>query len=637
MLKKILFKPGVNRENTRYTNEGGWYSCDKVRFRQGTPEKIGGWQRISTETYQGVCRSLWAWSAQSGDDLIGVGTNLKFYISTGGFYYDITPYRTGVISLTNAFTTNGTTTVVVNDTAHGAITGDFVHITNVSGAVNGIPAASLQGEFQITKIDDNSYSIVSPVTATSSGTPAVNCDVQYEINTGAEIQVAQTGWGAGGWGLGGWGQGLSVSSLRLWSQSNVPASTATYQNQLVFSPGGGEIYYWDGTSLSSRGVLLSSVSGASDVPTASSFILVSDINRFLFAIGCTDYGSSDLDPMLIRWSNIDDIFNWTPSATTQAGSLRLSRGSKLIAGLQARQEILLWSDSALYSLQYLGGQEIWGAQLVGENISIVSQNAVAYASDVAYWMGVDKFYFYNGRTQTLVCDLRQYIFSDINRDQLQQVVAGTNEGFNEIWWFYCSAGSEVVDRYVVFNYAERNASGGLGVWYYGNLSRTAWLDMGILNYPIAATYSNNIVEHENGLDDNATSTTLPITASITSAEFDVDDGDKFMFIRRVLPDLTFRGSTANSPSGTMTFYPLKNSGSGYTDPASVGGSNLATSTRTATVPIEQFAGQLYVRLRARQMAVKFETSSLGTTWQLGAMRLDIQADGAASGSGVSGG
>ena len=630
MLKKILFKPGVNRENTRYTTEGGWYSSDKVRFRQGTPEKIGGWNRISTSTFLGVARSLWAWATTSGDRLIGVGTSLKFYLSSGGQYYDITPYRTGVISLSNAFTTNGTTTVTVNDTAHGCITGDFVTITNVSGAVNGIPAVDLQGNFQVTVIDANSYTIVSPTTATSSGTPAVGCDVQYEITVGSSSVVSTVGWGTGGWGLGGWGIGSADTSFRLWSQVNVAAPAATVQSELIFNERGGGIYYWDGSSLTSRGVLLSTVSGATDVPSLCNLVLLSDVNRFLFAMGCTDYGSANIDPMLVRWSDGEDFTNWTPSATTQAGSLPLSRGSEIITAIQARQEVLVWTDAALYSLQYLGGQEGWGAQLVGENTSIVSQNCVAYANGIAYWMGADKFYVYSGRTETLICDLRQYVFGDINHDQMGQVVAGTNEGFNEVWWFYCSGESTVIDRYVIYNYAEK-------IWYYGSMGRTAWLDSGLLDYPLAATYNNNLVYHEYGVDDNETNETLPIEASITSAEFDVEDGDKFFFIRRVLPDVTFRGSSATNPTGTLTFYPLKNSGSGYTDPASIGGDSTAGVTRTATVPVEQFTGQVYVRLRARQLAMKFSSDTVGTAWQLGATRLDMQPDGKASGSGVSGG
>lgn len=623
-LIKLPFKPGVNRENTRYTTEGGWYACDKIRFRRGTPEKLGGWNRISENSFLGVCRSLWAWSTLSGYPLVGVGTNLKFYVQDGGQYYDITPYRTSVIPLTNPFTTDGTTTVTVTDIAHGCVNGDFVEISNVSGAVNGIPAASLEGNFQVTVLDADTYTIVSPVTATSSGTPPVTADVQYEINTGNQIQITVVGWSVGEWGLGNWGVGSLVSQIRLWSQSN-------FGEDLIFGPRNGGIYYWAvSAGLTTRAVDLATQSGASDVPIVQNFILVSDISRFVFAFGCNDYGGTLQDPMLIRWSDQEDALNWTPAATNQAGSLRLSRGSEIITAVQARQEILVWTDASLYALQNLGAPAGWGAQLVGENISIVGPNAIAYANGVAFWMGVDKFYVYEGTTKTLPCDLRQYVFSDININQFYQVCSGTNEAFNEIWWFYPSADSLVNDKYVIYNYEEK-------VWYYGTIGRTAWIDSGLLVNPLAATYENNLVDHEVGVDDNTTPTPQPIEAYIESAELDLQDGDKFMFVKRLLPDITFRGSTAGAPTGTLTIRPLINSGSGYLSPASMGGTSSTASasvTRTATVPIEAFTGQVYIRFRARQVSVKFESSALGVQWQLGSLRMDARNDGANSGYGV---
>jgi hypothetical protein len=355
-------------------------------------------------------------------------------------------------------------------------------------------------------------------------------------------------------------------------------------------------------------------------------LLVSDVSRFVFAFGCNDYGSVTIDPMLIRWSDQEDPFNWTPASTNQAGFLRLSRGSEIITATQSRQEVLVWTDASLYSLQYVGAPIVWGAQLVGENISIVGQNAVSYAAGVAYWMGKDKFYKYDGRTQTLNCDLRRYVFGDINTSQYAQVCSGTNEGFNEVWWFYCSANSTDIDKYVVYNYLEN-------VWYYGNMARTAWLDSGLRDYPLAATYYNNLVNHEDGIDDNATATTLPITASITSAQFDLDDGHNFMFVWRVLPDVTFEGSTAASPSATMYLLPLKNSGSGYTVNKatdanhSVADQSFASITRIAVLPVEEFTGQIFTRVRGRQMSIKFESTELGVNWQLGAPRVDMRSDG----------
>jgi hypothetical protein len=328
--------------------------------------------------------------------------------------------------------------------------------------------------------------------------------------------------------------------------------------------------------------------------------------------------------MLIRWADQESVTNWTPSATNQAGSIRLSHGSKLVACIQTRQEIVTFTDSAVYSLQYLGPPVVWGSQILGDNISIVGLNGVAQSAGVVYWMGTDKFYKYDGRVQTLRCDLRQYIYGDINLSQAEQIFAGTSEGFNEVWWFYCSANSSTVDKYVVFNYAENN---GEGAWYYGSLARTAWIDSGILAAPIAATYANNIVTHETGLDDNTGNNPVPIYSLISSAEFDIEDGDRFGFVWRMLPDITFRGSTTASPTGTMTLIPMQNSGSGFNNPISQGGNPNGSVTRTATVPIEQFTGQVNVRVRGRQMILQFENEQLGSQWQLGSPRIDIRQDG----------
>jgi hypothetical protein len=605
-LQKILFKPGVNRENTRYTTEGGWYDCDKVRFRQGTPEKIGGWQRISSNTFLGTCRSLWNWVTLGFLNLVGVGTNLKFYIEKGGAYYDITPLRVTTTLPNNPFTGNGTTTVTVNAPAHGAVTGDFVTFSGVTGA----SAALLNGEFQLTVVNVNTYTITTSSAVPIGATGGAAVSAAYQINTGAAFSVPITGWGAGPWGAGPWGTGTATDSpIRLWTQKN-------WGEDLVFGPRGGGMYYWDAsTGITTRGYNLATAVGASDVPTVQNVIFVSDVNRFVFALGCNDYGSSTLDPMLIRWSSQEDALNWTPAATNQAGSLRLSTGSEIITAIQARQEIVVFTDSALYSLQYLEPPIVWGAQLLGDNISIVGPNAVAIASGVVYWMGVDKFYAYDGRVQTLPCDVRRYVFSNFNVNQSAQVFAGTNEGFNEVWWFYCSANSYTVDRYVVYNYLER-------IWYYGTMARTAWLDSGLRDYPVAATYSHNLVNHEQGIDDNETATSLPIVANISSSEFDIGDGHNFGFVWRMLPDITFENSTGVSPTVNMTLYGLYNSGSGAID--SSGKPVVKGNTYVIT---EEFTGQIYTRVRGRQMIFKIDSNQLGTTWQLGAPRIDIRQDG----------
>jgi hypothetical protein len=631
-LKKIVFRPGVARENTRYASEaigpvgaateavGGWYESEKVRFRSGFPEKIGGWRRISTATFLGICRSLWNWVTLGSLNLMGVGTNLKFYIEKGGEYNDITPIR-DTATLTDPFTaTLGSAILTVADTAHGCKNGDFVTFSGATGLGGNVSADVLNQEYQVSIIDGNSYTITMAVVADAtdvSGSPGGGTvSAAYQINVGPEFQVPLLGWGAGVWGSGVWGTGgASVSGLRTWSQSN-------FGEDLIFAPRDGAIYYWDATTgVSARGVALTSLLGASDVPTVQKFIFVSDISRFVFAFGCNDLGGAVQNPMLIRWSDQESVVDWTPSPTNQAGSIQFSHGSELVTCLQTRQEIVVWTDSALYSMQYVGVPAVWSSQLLGDNISIVGQNAAAQASGVVYWMGVDKFYKYDGRLQTMRCDLRQYIFSDINQSQWQQVFAGTNEGFNEVWWFYCSANSTAVDKYVVYNYAE-------DIWYYGTMGRTAWIDSGLRDYPLAATYSRNLVNHEDGVDDNETGTPAPIAASIGSSEFDIDDGHNFGFVWRVIPDLTFRGSTGDlAPQCTMTLIPLVNSGSGYTDPRSTAGTSSAGIQRTASAPVEEFTGQLYMRVRGRQIIFKVESNRLGTAWQLGAPRLDIRSDG----------
>jgi hypothetical protein len=584
------------------------------------PEKIGGWQRISSNTFLGVCRSLWNWVTLGGLNLIGVGTNLKFYIERGGAYYDTTPIR-DTVTLTNPFTaTNGSPVITVADTAHGCVTGDFVTYSGATGLGGNITATVLNTEHQVTVVNANVYTITVGVNANAtdvSGSPGGSTVTAiYQINVGPEFQVPLVGWGAGSWGFGTWGNGgTSLTSLRLWSQSN-------FGEDLIFAPRDGQIYYWDATTgVGARGVLLSSLGGASDVPVVQKFIFVSDVSRFVFAFGCNEIGSAVQNPMLIRWSDQESAADWTPAPTGQAGSIQLSDGSELVTCLQTRQEIVVWTDSALYSLQYVGVPAVWSTQLLASNISIYGPNAKAVASGVIYWMGVDKFYKYDGRTQTLRCDLRQYIFSDINQSQDKQVFAGTNEGFNEVWWYYCSAGSNVVNKYVVYNYAE-------DIWYYGTLGRTAWLDSGLRDYPLAATYTRNLVNHEQGVDDNETGTPTPIAASIGSSEFDIDDGHNFGFIWRVLPDITFRNSTGSlTPQCNMTLIPMRNSGSGFTTPASTNGTSSAQIQRIATAPIEEFTGQVYIRVRGRQLIFKVDSDRLGTTWQLGVPRIDIKSDG----------
>ena len=698
-LQKLVLKSGVNRENTRYTSEGGWYECDKIRFRQGNPEKIGGWTSFSTSTFLGVCRSLWNWITLTAENLIGVGTNLKFYILKGNAYYDITPIRK-TVTLTNPFTaTNGSSVIAVSEVDHGGVDGDSVIYSGagIVGLGGNITAAVLTGTFQITFIDDDNYTITVSATANAtdaSGSPGGGTVItQYEVNTGPAYQIPLVGWGAGGWGLGTWGNGQTTSTaLQLWNQQN-------FGEDLIYGPRGGGIYYWsedigyspvqvtisiaapglitlpvgfsfpNGTTISftstgalptglvvgqvyfvvnstggtfnlstaiggtaittsggqsglqfisQRGINLANA-GDADTPIFQNYIVVSDASRILLVFGTNDYSSTTLDPMLIRWSDQENPYTWSPAITNQAGSLKLSHGSEIITAVQSRQEIIVFTDSSLYSLQYVGPPFVWTAQLLADNVSIIGPNAAVIASGAVYWMGVDKFYKYDGRVQTLNCDLRRYVFGDFNTLQTQQVYAGTNEGFNEIWWFYCSSDSLVSDRYVVYNYLEN-------VWYYGNMGRTAWLDSGLLSLPVAATYNHELVQHEDGVDANDLGTPTALAAYISSSEFDIGDGNNFAYVWRMLPDLTFENSvstsTGTAPTVAMTLYPLQNSGSGTG--TSAGASVVKGSTYNIT---EEYTGIVYTRVRGRQMIFKIASDQIGTTWQLGSPRLDLRPDG----------
>lgn len=613
MLQKLVFRPGINKDVTRSAGEGGWYNCDKVRFRQGYPEKIGGWERISGFSFLGVCRSLWNWSSLSGQNLLGIGTHLKFYVELGGQYYDVTPVRS-TDTLTNPFgTTSGLTTVDVTDISHGAVTGDYVTFSGAT-AVGGL---TIDGEYVITVVDVDSYTIEAASAASSTATGGGTVTAAYQINIGTQFNEPTSGWGAGAYGAGAYGEGEgSTQQMRLWSQSN-------FGEDLVFAPRGGKPMYWDSSAgISTRGTFLEDAASASGVPTKVNIVLVSDISRFVFAFGCDDVGSTPFSPMRVRWSDQESAVNWTPAATNQAGSLELSRGSKIVSAKQSRQEVLVWTDSAMYSLQYLGAPDVWGAQLLGSNLSISGQNAVAIANGVSYWMGRKTFYRYDGSVQPLPCPVRRYVFDDFNFDQEEQVVAGTNERFNEVWWFYCSAGSTAIDRYVVYNYVEN-------VWYNGNMGRTAWIESGLRENPLAATYSGNIVGHETGTDDRITAVAAPITASITSSMVFIDDGDKYFFIRKAVPDVTFEGSESDSPGLSVEFQSLKNPGSGYNDPMSVGGESTRSVAGSApgALAIDTFTQELNVRLRGRCLMVKYESTGLGVAWQAGDMRVDIRTSG----------
>ena len=694
---KIIFKPGVNRENTRYTNEGGWYESDKVRFRQGSPEKIGGWTQYSSTTFLGVCRSLWNWITLSAQNIIGLGTNLKYYLTIGNQYFDITPIRS-TVTLSNPVTaTAGSSTITVAATSHGALINDFVTFSGAVGLGGNITAGVLNQQYQITSVPNvNQFTFTATATANStdaSGSPGGGSAVvaAYQVNTGPAFQTPFSGWGAGTWGGGSWGNGQAVkNNLQIWNAYN-------FGQNLLFGPRGSGLYYWTAPTLSARGVALNTTGGTvtitnssstgapalitstvnlpnnssiqlgttgalptglstnttyyvvnvlgtafnvsltqggipistssagsgtqsisllMDVPLFQNYLQVSDSSNFVIVFGTNDYGSSTLDPMLIRWSDQQSTVVWYPDITNQAGSVRLSHGSQIVTAIQTRQEIAVFTDGALYSMQYLGPPYVWGVQLLSENTTIIGPNAAVLASGVIYWMGIDKFYMYDGRVQTLSCDLRRFVFQDMNYYQNEQVYCSTVEGFNEVWWFYVSGTGNQINSYVVYNYLEKN-------WYYGTMARTAWLDTTLQNNPIAATYNGYLLNQEDGVDDNETGTPAPIDAYISSSEFDVGDGDHFVFIDRILPDLTFSGSTSGtSPITTMTLYALTDSGSGVTQTYN---NNVAyTAAYNIT---EEFTGQVYTRIRGRQMILKMESNKVGTTWQLGAPRFNMRPDG----------
>ena len=672
---------GVNN-SSGYTT--GWYESNLVRFRQGMPESIGGWYPLTVSKFLGVCRSLWAWVTLAFQNYIGVGTNLKFYIENGGAYYDITPTRAVVTLGTNPFATvSGSKTVTVTDSTGGYLNGDFVSFSGAT-SVNGI---TLSGSYEITVTGTSTttYTVTAASAASGTGSGGGSAVVAtYQINTGPAYQTPQVGWGTGTWGSSTWGGGVTNSNpIRLWSQDNfgqdlvfcpvggtiyywygsnslttnavslatIPITTQTasitsgsasvtlsasnssiFQGSVVTGTGipfGTTVSTISGTALTlSKNATATNASvtlsfGGTDLPLTANWILVSDSSRFLLAFGTNDTASSTFNPMLVRWSDQESVTSWTPSSTNQAGSIPLSHGSQIITVLQMNQQILVFTDSSLYGGQYVGTPAVWTFTLVGETQSIVSPNAVAYADGKAYWMGYGKFYKYDGNLTTLRCDLKKYIFDNINQLQYLQVTAGTNEQFNEVWWHYTSNNSAngLNDSYVVYNYDQ-------DIWYYGSLCRTAWLQNGLFQYPIGATGNNTLVYHEYGNNNNETGTAYPMATYITSSEFDIQDGSGAVsYIWRILPDFTFLGSTNSTPQVSMSFYPMLNSGSGYYSPQSTGGISSGAITETNTYPIEQFTGQVNTRVRGRQLYFTISSNQLNLSWQSGIHRFDWKPDG----------
>jgi hypothetical protein len=802
-LQKLVFKPGINKEGTSYTNEGGWFDCDKVRFRSGNAEKIGGWTRLSNNTFLGICRALWNWGTLAGSNLLGVGTSKKYYIEQGGEYNNITPLllngsgnTTTTLSANSLGTTNGSATVTVNDAVSGISPsiGDYVIITSTA-TVGGL---TISGEYAVTKQNSNlQYEITASATATSTATGGGTVTVQYEYPVGNDTYTTSTGWGAGRWsptdtaalganpftvsagsttvtvtqnahgyltsagsfiagqqykivavgstnftligaaantvgtvftatGVGtgsgtasiAWVAFLGVTNLtatpsvysisgtsgfatgtygmygvtatnvavpatfingRAFEITYINANTYTitivapaaygavsggntviaypqygfrpwnsaadvgiaqqlrlwtndnFGQDLIIAPRGGGVYYWSATSgVTARAVLLNTLSTAESfsgqfVPNTTNQVLGSAIQRFVICFGSNPYDPTDpdtvFDPLLVRWSDQENPYEWVPAVTNQSGEFRLNVGSFIVCGRSTRQEILVWTDAAIYSMQYLGPPYVWGFQLLQDNISIMGPNASITVNNITYWMGTDKFYRYTGRVETLPSTLRQYVYQDINQDQNFQVFAGSIEGYNEIWWFYCSANSNIVDRYVIYDYLD-------DVWAYGTMSRTAWLDSGLRTFPMGADAANyRILYHENGNDDVSGLTPVPINAYVQSSDFDIGDGHNFGFVWRILPDLTFNGSNSNLPEVTMTVLPRVNSGTPYGTPDNPRVLSTQNYSVQKTYAVQQFTGQVYTRIRGRQMAFRIESNNLGVAWQMGYPRIDIRPDG----------
>ena len=706
-LTKLQFKPGINREITKYSNEGGWVDCDKVRFRFGYPEKFGGWEKMSGNTYQGTARRLHNWLALDGSNFLGVGTHLKYYIEEGGTFNDVTPIRSSTTNSTTFAATNGSANITVTETNHGAAENDFVTFSNAVSLGGLVTASILNAEHQIVSVTNaNTYVITVSVTANASdsGNGGSATDAEYQLTVGLDSQVGGTGWGAGLFGgttagalttqlaealdaseteidvdsstgiiagdtilveeelitvgtissntLGtgggpstrgasgttaathadntivqlavgnassdddftGWGIAAvsgTTREIRTWSHDN-------FGEDLLINPRDGAVYLWDKTNgLSTRAVELSTLAGAANTPTIAKQVLVSDIDRHVLCFGTNTYGTTTQDPLMIRWSNQESVSNWTISSDTTAGSLRLGSGSEFVQAVETKREILVYTDTSLHSLRFIGGDFVFGIQQIASNITIMGPKAAVATEDFVVWMGRDSFYAYAGGTQTLPCTVKDKVFLDFNNQQRDKVVAGVNSEFGEVIWFYPSesnslnnGGTGDIDKYVVYNYNEK-------VWYFGNLSRTAWMDRGIRNFPIAAS-SSYLYNHENGYDDDGSA----MTSFIESAPMDIGDGDKFSLVQKVIPDLTFEGSVNQStPVANFTLKARNEPGEDY------GNTSAGSTTRTATSPVELFTNQIDLRARGRSFALRVDSDATGMKWKLGSPRVSIRPDG----------
>ena len=731
---KLQFQPGVNRETTSYSNSGGWFDVDKVRFRAGLPEKIGGWEKMGQKSFLGTCRALHSWRTIALNNYVGLGTSDKYYIEEGQGYYDITPIRETVLSAfdsieitlgntqgagavgsvsvltdrnvaqltgveatgqvsgvevntnganvmvlaagsaglsavgpvtvdgvdatvnlqgvqattsvatatTNvvqfvspiSFTaTDGSSTLEVTHPNHGAVIGDFVTFSSAVSLGGNITADVLNQEYKIESITgSDTYTItarevdsVADITIDGEYTPvpvvANSLDVKngdnltgaaYQINVGLETSLFGNGWGAGTWSRGAWGSGANINAqtdtLRLWTHDN-------FGEDLIINVYNGGVYYWDATTgTADRAVALSDLSGASNAPSVAAKVIVSDVDRHVIAFGANPLGSSVQDPLLIRFSDQENAADWTPRTTNTAGDLLVGSGSRIVTAIETRQQILVFTDISLHAMQYLGPPFTFGITMLSENTTITSPSCVAAIEDNVYWMGQNEFYVYSGSVQKLPCSVRDYVFSDFNTLQSEKVFCSTNTSFSEVWWFYPSANSSNIDRYVVYNYQQN-------IWYYGTLGRGAWLDRGVNAAPIAAGLDGYLYTHETGFDDGSTNPASPVTAYIQSSQLEIADGNNFSFIQKLIPDITFRNSSNESASATFTMKARNFPGGNFI------GEDDETVTKTASSPVEQYTNQVYMRLRGRSMTLRVESDALGTGWRLGTPRIEVRPDG----------
>jgi hypothetical protein len=637
-LTKLQFRPGVNRDTTSYANEGGWFDSDKIRFRLGFPEKIGGWVRKSVYSFLGVCRSIHTWVNLDGTVLTGVGTRVKFYIDQGGFYWDVTPIRaTTTVGEVTFSATDGSSIITVTDVSHDSATGDFVTFSGATTLGGVITADVLNQEYEITVIDGNNYTIVAraadtsiasitvdgalvftPLAANASDTGNGGASVvgAYQLNIGLGTVVAGTGWGAGQWGAGGWGElspFTTLNTLRIWGQDN-------YGEDLLFNVRDGGIFYWDtsaDTLGTDRATALADIPGAdATTPTIAKQILVSDTDRHVIVFGCDPLDAiGTQDPLLIRFSSQESITDWTPTPTNTAGDLRVGAGSEIICAVETRQQTLVFTDTSVHSLQYLGPPFTFGLDQISENTTIISPMAAVAIDDNVFWMGEGDFYVYTGQVQKLPCTVRSYVFNDINNSALEVCNAAANTAFSEVWWFYPSASSEECDRYVMYNYIEQS-------WAYGQLARTAWQDKGININPIAAGTDGYLYLHESGVNDGSTNPPSPITSYVLSSQLSLGQGEEFVFLSKIIPDLTFDASTVDDPSADFILEVRNFPGGNYLQ------SDTSNVVQTSTTPVEQFTEQAFVRLRGRSFALKVESSTAGTQWRLGTPRVEVRPDGA---------